>query len=327
VVKAVVVAEVGQAHDGSLGTAHAYIDASADAGADFVKFQTHIAAAESHPSEPWRVRFSPQDETRYEYWQRMEFSAAQWRGLYEHAQKRGVGFVSSPFSIEAVEMLAETGIDCWKIASGEVGNVPMLKRIAADGRPVILSSGMSDYTELRGAVDLFLANDVEVTLLQCTSSYPCPPESIGLNMIKDLQIEFGVPVGLSDHSGTIYAGLAAVALGAKLLEVHVTFSRACFGPDVPASLTFEELGQLCRGVDFIDRALANPVQKDSAAAGMAEMRRLFTRSIVTRTEIKAGELLTESHLTLKKPGIRGNNAIRSLHALMGRAARDVTHVL
>src|SRR5262247_912617 len=135
-----IVAEVAQAHDGSLGTAHAFIDACAKTGADAVKFQTHIAAAESTPGEPWRVKFSRQDATRYNYWKRMEFTEEQWHGLREHAHERGLEFLSSPFSIEAVELLTRVGVAAWKVASGEVSNLPMFERIATSGLHIFLST-------------------------------------------------------------------------------------------------------------------------------------------------------------------------------------------
>ncbi len=149
---ALVVAEVAQAHDGSLGTAHAYIDAAAGAGADAVKFQTHIASAESTPGEPFRVKFSPQDATRYDYWKRMEFSRDGWRGLADHARQAGLIFLSTPFSFEAVELLDDLGMPAWKVGSGEVTNLPMLERMARTRRPVIVSSGMADFAELDRAV-------------------------------------------------------------------------------------------------------------------------------------------------------------------------------
>ena len=141
-----VAAEVAQAHDGSLGTAHAYIDAAAVAGADAVKFQTHIASAESTPDEPWRVRFSSQDDSRYEYWRRMEFSEEQWEGLRRHAHERDLKFISSPFSIEAVELLERIKVDIYKIASGEISNIPLLESVASKGRPVIVSSSASEIS-------------------------------------------------------------------------------------------------------------------------------------------------------------------------------------
>jgi len=320
--RCLVIAEVGQAHDGSLGTAHAYIDAIAAAGADAVKFQTHLADAESTQDEPWRVRFSKQDATRLDYWRRMEFTEPQWVELRAHAHERGLQFLSSPFSLEAVDLLARVGVDAWKIASGEVGNAPLLDAIAADGRPVFISSGMSDLTEVTAAVERFQRAGVDVTVLQCTSAYPCPPERLGLNLLDVYREHLGVPVGLSDHTGTIFSGLAAATLGASALEVHVTLSRAAFGPDVTSSITFEELAELVRGVRFIETALANPAGIDKAAAG-ADMRALFTRSVALRHALPVGHVLTASDLVLKKPGsgIPGDE----LPTLVGRRlARDVS---
>src|SRR5919199_176992 len=148
-----IVAEVAQAHDGSLGTAHAFIDACARAGADAVKFQTHIAAAESTPGEPWRGKFSRQDPSRHDYWKRMGVGEDQWGGLKEHADARGLLFLSSPFSVEAVDLLARVGVAAWKVASGEVGNVPMFERMAGGGGPVLLSPGMSPLCGVDAALE------------------------------------------------------------------------------------------------------------------------------------------------------------------------------
>ena len=229
---AVVIGEVGQAHDGSLGTAHALLDAIADAGADAVKFQTHIAAAESRTDEPWRVRFSYQDDTRYEYWQRMQFTADAWAGLRRHAEDRGLAFLSSPFSLDAVELLRRVGVAAWKVASGEVANTPLLDAVAQTGQPVLLSSGMSGWTELDNAVKRLRAGGAgPLAVLQCTTAYPVEPERVGLNVLGEIHERYRCAAGLSDHSGTIFPSLAAVALGARALEVHVTLSREMFGPD------------------------------------------------------------------------------------------------
>jgi N,N'-diacetyllegionaminate synthase len=313
-----IVAEVGQAHDGSLGTAHAFIDAVADAGADAIKFQTHLADAESTVDEPWRVRFSLQDETRLDYWRRMEFTEPQWVGLREHAHERGLAFVSSPFSLEAVDLLRRVGIDRWKVASGEVGNRALLEAIAGDGRPVIVSSGMSDLTEVEAAVALLRDAGSDVTVLQCTSAYPCPPEEVGLNLLGEYRDRLGVPVGLSDHSGTAAAGVAAAALGATMLEVHVTLSRHAFGPDVSSSLTVEELAALVRDVRFVEAALAHPVAIDKAAARGA-MRSLFTRSLAVVRALPAGHVLRAEDLTAKKPGT--GLPVDALDTVVGRRLR------
>jgi N-acetylneuraminate synthase len=216
-----IIGEVSQTHDGSLGMAHAFIDAIALAGADAVKFQTHIAAAESTPSEPWRRRFSPQDETRYDYWKRMEFTEPQWHALKRHAEEKGLLFLSSPFSLQAVELLKRVGVAGWKVASGEISNVEMLDAMIATRQPIILSTGMSDLPEVEEAVARVRTARVPVAVLQCATRYPCPPEAVGLNVIEDYRRRFPEAVGLSDHSATIYPGLAAATLGIEVLEVHV----------------------------------------------------------------------------------------------------------
>lgn len=320
--RCLVIGEVAQAHDGSLGMAHAFLDAIADAGADAVKFQTHIAAAESTPGEPWRVRFSPQDETRYDYWKRMEFTEPQWAGLKRHADERGLLFLSSPFSAEAVDLLDRIGVAAWKVASGEVGNLPLFERMAAAGRPFLISSGMSPLAELDAAVEVVRRHGLPLAVLQCTSAYPCPPEKVGLNLLPVFRERYGCAVGLSDHSGTIYPGLAAAALGAEVLEVHATLSREMFGVDVPASVTTAELRQLVEGVRFIERMLANPVGKDEMAGEMEPLRRMFTKSVVARADLPAGTVLGEEHLALKKPGTGLGPS--HLPGLLGRRlARDL----
>lgn len=297
-----IIGEVAQAHDGSLGMAHAFIDAIAEAGADAVKFQTHIAAAESTVDEPWRVRFSPQDRRRYDYWRRMEFTADGWHGLAEHARQRGLAFLSSPFSEAAIELLEEVGVAAWKVASGEVANLPALDRMLTTERPVLLSSGMSDLAELDRAVERVRHAGRPLAVLQCTSAYPCPPDKVGLNMIPAFAERYGCAVGLSDHSATIFPALAATTLGARVIEVHVTLSREMFGPDVVASLTTAELRQMVEGVRYIESMLAHPVDKDAMATDLAPLRDLFTKSLVAATDLPAGRRLETHHLACKKPG-------------------------
>jgi N-acetylneuraminate synthase len=297
-----IIAEVGQAHDGSLGMAHAFIDAAAAAGADGVKYQTHLAEAESTPEEPWRVPFSRQDSSRYEYWKRMEFTPQQWHGLRQHAQERGLQFLSSAFSIEAVDLLRVVGVDAWKVASGEVGNPTLLDAMLQDSLPIYLSSGMSSLTELDAAVVRIKRAGAPVVVLQCTSSYPSTAKTAGLNLIPFFAERYRVPVGLSDHSGTIYPGLAAAVYGITVLEVHLTLSRDMFGPDVAASVTPAELRQLVEGVRFIESMSEHPVDKDAMAEAMAPVRTAFTKSIVARTDLAIGTVLSEQLLALKKPG-------------------------
>jgi len=318
--RVVVIGEVGQAHDGSLGTAHAYIDAIAQAGADAVKFQTHIAGAESRTDEPWRVRFSYQDDTRYEYWKRMEFTPDGWAGLRRHAQERRLAFLSSPFSVEAVDLLRSVGVEAWKIASGEVANPLLLDAVAGTGQPVLLSSGMSSWAELDWAVErLGAAGAGALAVLQCTSAYPVRPDQLGLNVVGAIRQRYGCASGLSDHSGTIFPSLAAVTLGGRVLEVHVTLSRQMFGPDVAASVTTRELGELVRGVRLLETALAAPVDKDVVAAEMAPMRALFGRSLVARRPLALGHTIAANDFTAKKPG--GGIPPARLEALVGRQLR------
>jgi len=314
-----IIGEVAQAHDGSLGAAHAYIDAIASAGADAVKFQTHIAEAESTRHEQWRVKFSLQDDTRLDYWRRTGFTEEQWAGLKKHATDRGLLFLSSPFSTEAAEMLMRVGVSAWKIASGEVSNPALFDCVASTGLPVILSTGMSRMSEIDSAVARIQSRNIPLTVLQCTTSYPCPPERVGLNMLDIFRSRYKTKAGLSDHSGKIYAGLAAATLGCDALEVHVTFSRECFGPDVPASLTTVELRQLVEGVRAIQKMLANPVAKDKMASDAEPVRAIFMKSVVARAALQAGTILSESHLAIKKPGT-GIPAER-LPELIGRRLR------
>jgi N-acetylneuraminate synthase len=297
-----VVAEIAQTHDGSLGTAHAYVDAVARAGAHAIKFQTHIASAESTPGEPFRIKFSRQDASRYDYWKRMQLTEPQWRELSAHAAEVGLIFLSSPFSIEAVELLERVGVPAWKIGAGEVTNLPMLERIAMTRKPVLLSSGLSTWSELDAAVETLRAAAVPVAVFQTTTAYPCPAEKLGLNVIGQLRDRYHCPVGLSDHSATVFAGLAAVTLGANLLEVHVAFSRECFGPDVVASVTTEELRTLIQGVEFIEKALAHPVDKDVMTTELGELKQLFGKSIVAARDLAKGHVIDGTDLAYKKPG-------------------------
>jgi len=300
--RCLIIGEVALTHDGSLGLAHAFVDAIANAGADAVKFQTHIAAAESTPSEPFRVKFSRQDATRYDYWKRMEFTEEGWRGIAAHARERGILFLSSPFSIEAVDLLERVGMPLWKIASGETSNAMLLDRILDTRSPVLLSTGMSPIEEIDAAVARVRARGADVGVFQCTTAYPCPPEKIGLNIIPFLRERYGCWVGLSDHSATIYPGLAGAAIGMDMLELHVTLSREMFGPDVIASVTTAELRQLVDGIRFIERMRANPIDKDASAQETAPLRRLFTRSLVAKADLPAGTVLAREHVAVKKPG-------------------------
>lgn len=297
-----IIAEVAQAHDGSLGQARCFIDAAADAGADAIKFQTHIAQAESTRDEQFRIPLSGQDASRWDYWKRMEFTEKQWRGLAEHAEHRGLVFLSSPFSVEAVELLSRVGMSAWKLGSGEVFNTRIFDAIAATGAPVLLSSGMSSYADIGQAVNAVRARGLPLALLQCTTQYPTALSDVGLNVIEEFRRRFDCPVGLSDHSGTVYPGLAAMATGADLLEVHITFDRRMYGPDTTSSLTTTELAELAAANRAFATMRSHPVDKDQMAARLRPLRELFSKSIAPVHDLPAGQVLGEDLLCFKKPG-------------------------
>ena len=296
------IAEVGQAHDGSLGIAHSYIDAIADTGFNAIKFQTHIATAESTIDEQFRIPFSYEDKCRYDYWQRMEFTLEQWAGLKQHADERGIFFFSSVFSLESVELLNKIGVEAWKIGSGELSNIPLLSALALTGKPVLLSTGMSSWQEIDAALEIIQQSGSEFAIFQCTSKYPAGLDSIGLNILTEMLERYSCPVGLSDHSGSIFPSLLAMARGANLIEIHAVFHRKMFGPDSLSSLQMIELKQLKEARDAFSQIDSNPVNKDLMASQLDGMRQLFTKSVTLKSSQRAGTLLTEHVLTTKKPG-------------------------
>jgi len=297
-----IIAEVAQAHDGSLGLAHAYIDAIADTGADAVKFQTHIAEAESTLEEPWRVKFSYQDKSRYDYWKRMEFSVEQWSELAEHSRSRGLDFLSSPFSVEAAIILEKIGVKQWKIGSGEIYNPVLLDYLLDTQLPILFSSGMSSITDLDNVINRAVKKSTPFGVFQCSSSYPTPPELWGLEVLSSFRGRYHCPVGLSDHSGGIYAGLAATALGADFIEVHVTFDKKMFGPDTSSSITINELKQLVTGSKLIKSALNNKDDKDTLVSNTSNLKKTFGRSLALVSKLPSGSKISIEDLTLKKPG-------------------------
>ena len=302
VLKTFLIAEVGQAHDGSLGMAHAYIDAAAEAGADAIKFQTHIAEEESTYDEQFRVAFSKQDLTRYEYWKRMEFTSEQWNGLSQHAEDVGLVFLSSAFSLAAVELLDEIGMPAWKVGSGEYQSQELLDRMLTTGKPILLSTGMSRWDEIHDFVEHMVSHQHKFALLQCTSQYPTESKDVGLNVLDEYRTRYSCPIGLSDHSGKVFASLSAMAKGVDIIEVHITFDKRAFGPDTSSSLTLEEFSLLAKARDEFFLMSTYPVDKDTKALELSEMRKLFTKSIAPSRLLNAGEILTDDMLMPKKPG-------------------------
>ena len=298
--KPYLIAEIAQAHDGSLGILHSYIDAVATTGVQAIKFQMHIAEAESSIHEPFRVKFSYEDATRYEYWKRMEFTLEQWKEIKLHCDKVGLDFICSPFSNLAVDWLEEVGVQSYKIGSGEVNNLLLLEKVVRTGKPIIISSGMSSFKELDQTVTFLKSKNAMFSILQCTTAYPTKPEEYGLNIINELKNRYDVPIGFSDHSAKIATGIAAVSLGAEILEFHVTFNRSLFGPDAKASLTIEETKQLVESVNDIYIAQNNPIDKDSSD-NFKELKSIFEKSLALNKNLAKGHVITFDDLESKKP--------------------------
>jgi len=322
--KTFIIAEIGQAHEGSLGILHSYIDAVATTGVDAIKFQTHIAEAESSIHEPFRVKFSYEDDTRFDYWKRMSFTKEQWIEIKKHCEEVGLEFMSSPFSQAAVDLLEEIGVKRYKIGSGEVNNFLMLEKIAKTGKPIILSSGMSSLTELDQSVEFIQKFGNDLTVLQCTTSYPTPPERIGLNVITTLIERYpNVRIGLSEHTAKIYTGIAAVAMGASVLEFHVVFDKRIFGPDTKSSLTINETAQMVEGVRFIETALRNPIDKTDNSPYLG-LKIIFEKSLAVNRNMNKGDMITFNDLEAKKPANYGVPASQFKSVIGEKLNRDLS---
>lgn len=294
------IAEIAQAHGGSIEKAHNYIDAIATTGVQAIKFQTHISEAESSIYEPFRIAIRTQDKTRFDYWKRMEFSLKQWKELKQHCEDVKLEFMASPFSNASVDILEKVGVKRYKIGSGEVTNLLLLQKIVDTKKPVILSSGMSSYAELDTTVAFLRKNKADFSILQCTTSYPTTPENFGLNVIKELKERYEVPIGFSDHSAKIETGIAAVALGAEILEFHVILNKKETGPDASSSLTIAQTKSLVKAVATISKALHIPIDKNRNTQ-FAELKNIFEKSLAVNKALKAGHILVFEDLEAKKP--------------------------
>ena len=311
-----IIAEIGQAHDGSLGILHSYIDLAKKIGIDVVKFQIHIAEAESSPDEAFRIHFSREDKTRFDYWKRMELSLEQWREVKTHCEELGLEFLASPFSLKAVDLLIALDVKRFKIGSGEVQNWLMLEKIAKTGKPILLSSGMSSLEELDETLGFLAKFSSPVILMQCNSQYPTPAERAGLNLIPEMKQRYGLEVGFSDHSGEIFPGISAVALGADWIEAHLVFHKEMFGPDAASSLDPDQFAELVRGIRYIDEALRNPVDKSDLRL-FSDMRMMFGKSIAVNKSLSKGHVLTFDDLESKKPAGKGIPA-KEYQSVLGR---------
>lgn len=294
---ALIVAEIGNNHDGNLGQAKNLIDAAAAANADAVKFQTHCAEEEMLPDSPIPGHFS---EPRYEFTKRMELTEDHHRQLKQHAESRGLLFLSTPVSTAAADLLDRVGVSCFKIGSGDVSDLPLLECVAAKGKPIILSTGMSSWSEVEQAQQLIQRHNVPLILMQCTSSYPCPYDDVGITLIPEIRKRFNVPVGLSDHTSTIYTAIASAVLGCCVIEKHFTLSKMLYGPDHKFSLLPDELARLVEGTRAVERALRN-IDKDDTSK-FADVRNVFQKSIVSAVDIDNNAVITRGMVTTKRPG-------------------------
>ena len=317
--KVEVIAEVGSVHDGSFGNALCLVDLATECGADTVKFQTHIASAETLRDALQPPYFNA--EPRYDYFERTAFRPDQWCAIIERCENRNILFLSSPFSCEAVDLLETAGAQRFKIPSGEVTHLPLLEKTARTGKPVLLSSGMSSWEELDEAVNTILRHNSQLTILQCTSAYPCPYEQVGLDVMLQMRDRYQLPVGLSDHTLTPYASFAAVSLGAAVIEKHLTFSRRMYGSDARHSMEPHDFRLLVEGIRAIETMLAVQVNKHNTEP-FEGMKLVFEKSMVSLTDIPEGAAITRDMIGFKKPGT-GIPARRLADVLSSRAARFI----
>ena len=313
-----VIAEVAQAHDGSLRVAHSYIDAVVNTGADCIKFQMHLPEYESTLDEPFRINMGSQDHNRYEYWDRTGFSVSQWAEIIEHATSCGLAFLCSGFSVSAIEILRDLGVSAWKLPSGEIESFELIDSMGQDKLPILISTGLASYKLINNIVEKVRSVNSPYALFQCTSRYPTPITDTGLNVMEELK-RYGGPVGLSDHSGSILPSLLAISRGASLIEVHIAFDKRIDGPDVESSITVDELRMLCEGRDVFHKIDQNIVDKDSVAESLSNVREIFSKSLALTEFQNAGTRLTEDMIGLKKPGggIKRQDAAR----VVGRILR------
>jgi len=320
--KIFIIAEAGVNHNGDLQLAKRLVDAAVETGADAVKFQTfkaeRVVAAAAERAEYQKKNMPFKDETQFTMLKRLELGFEDFRELKSYCDWRGIIFLSSPFDLESIDFLDELGVPYFKIPSGEITNLPFLRRIGRKHRPVILSTGMSTLGEVEEAVNILRgAGTEELTLLHCTTSYPAPPEEVNLRAMLTLNKAFGLPVGYSDHTMGFAVPVAAAALGVSVIEKHLTLSCQMEGPDHKASLEPDEFKSMVDAVRMVEKSLGDGLKKP--APNELKIMPAVRRSIVAAREIRAGEKITEECLTVKRPG----TGISPMHwdLLPGREAR------
>lgn len=323
-----VIAEAGSNHGRDLDTALALVDAAADAGADAVKFQSFTA-------DGIYSRFTPaarhlvdkgemgERESMWDVMKKLELPLEWLPTLRDSAHARGLDFLSTPFDEDAVDVLADLGVPAIKIASYEITHLPLIEHAASTGLPLILSTGGADLRDVElGVATARAGGATDIVLLQCTLDYPPPPGSLNLRAIATLRAAFGLPVGLSDHSMGTAADVAAVALGAVVVEKHFTLSRASAGPDHAFSLEPAELARMVADIRFTEQAMGSGRKEPSPSE--ADNRRIGRRSFVAAKDIPAGTRLTDELLAIKRPGYGIHSSLRE--AVVGRTAtRDIAY--
>ena len=301
--KVYIIAEIGNTHEGSLGLAKQFIKIASETGIDAVKMQTHIFEAESLLDAPNPPYFK--NESRKEYFERTAFTVEQWKELKRYSEEElRIDFFSSPFSLEAVDMLEEVGMEAYKIASGEVNNIPLLEKVAQTGKKVFLSSGMSSWDELDEAVETLQLNGcTDLVVLQCTSEYPCPAREAGLNIIDELKERYkDITIGYSDHTLGVAIPLAAVIKGANVIEKHFTLSQDMYGSDAMNSTEPAEFKRLVDEIRQVEKALSHKLNKDEKVKSLFEMKVTFEKSIVAKSPLNKSDIVLFEYLAFKKPG-------------------------
>jgi N,N'-diacetyllegionaminate synthase len=305
--KTLIIAEAGVNHNGDINLAKKLIVAAASAGADLVKFQTFSAknlVLTSAPKAEYQKNTTPGSESQFEMIQKLELSRDDHKVLIDECNRVGIGFLSTAFDLESFDLLTELGcIENIKIASGEITNLPLLRYMSRLNKPVYLSTGMATLQEIEAAIEAIEKAGTQrnlITVLHCTTEYPAPMEDINLNAILSMKSLFGLQVGYSDHTLGIEVPIAAVALGASVIEKHFTLNRDMPGPDHKASLEPDELSAMIKSIRNIEIALGDGVKKPSL--NELKNKLIVRKSIVASREIKLGELFTEKNITTKRPG-------------------------
>lgn len=315
-----VIAEAGVNHDGDIEKALHLVDIAADAGADYVKFQTFSTERLVLPDAPkaaYQQRGTSVAETQFEMLRRLELSEQAHRAVQARARSRGIGFLSTPFDEVAADFLSSLGVSLWKVPSGELTNLPFLRHVARMGGPMIISTGMATLGEVERALGVVrAAGCADITLLHCTSSYPAAVDDVNLRAMVTMSNAFGVPTGYSDHTSGIEVAIAAAALGAVIIEKHFTYDARATGPDHAASLEPRALGELVRSVRNVSRALGDGVKRPVPAE--YDVAQAARKSLVVARAVEAGAMVTRDDVALRRPGT-GLSA-EWLDAVVGRRA-------